>query len=437
MFILWINMPQKTFNRPQKPILKLFTALALCFFLIFLIRNNCQTENDTVVEYNTVSSTEIQSVPVEAGLAHIGNLVISISATGISRAVQEVSICPDISGRVVTLSVKEGMKVQKGDLILKLDDTWYRLDFEEVNNNLLSAQARFVDQRFNINWHSTSDSGTVQPQSRLWYVDQNEKEFQKVKNLHKNGKIDRISFDRAKLWYEMACSFAKTDRKTHIANRSGLSRALIDFQKAELKLSHTEVHAPFSGILGDQNVYTGQYIPSNHPCFRLVNLSRLMVEVNCLESEIAEIETGQNAIVRFTAFPGETFPGTITAVNPLVSTETNTCRVTVEIENPDLKIKSGMFAFIDLETRIYSNRFLVPREAILIREDRKLLFVIREGVAKWCYVKTGMGNDLYVEILESTLELQPGEPVLTEGHYTLIHDTPVKITKYHKKNDTK
>ncbi|MFQ5677199.1 MAG: efflux RND transporter periplasmic adaptor subunit, partial [bacterium] len=71
--------------------------------------------------------------------------------------------------------------------------------------------------------------------------------------------------------------------------------------------------------------------------------------------------------------------------------------------------------------------FLVPKEAILIRDQRKLVFIVRDGLAKWCYAETGLENDDFVEILSSTFGLKPGEMVITSGHYTLVHDARVKI----------
>ena len=63
--------------------------------------------------------------------------------------------------------------------------------------------------------------------------------------------------------------------------------------------------------------------------------------------------------------------------------------------------------------QIFKDRLLVPKDAILIRDQRKLLFIVRDGLAKWCYVETGLENEKYVEILSSTFDLKPGELVIT------------------------
>ncbi|MFQ5637297.1 MAG: hypothetical protein ACE5IR_04810 [bacterium] len=69
---------------------------------------------------------------------------------------------------------------------------------------------------------------------------------------------------------------------------------------------------------------------------------------------------------------------------------------------------------------------MVPKEAILICDQRKLVFIVRDGLAKWCYVETGLENEKYVEILDSTFGLKLGERVITSEHYTLVHDARVR-----------
>ena len=184
------------------------------------------------------------------------------------------------------------------------------------------------------------------------------KEYQEAKALFEEGKIDQRAFEEVESWYISAKSFADRKREANVANRSGLTKALISQRRAQLDFSYTLITAPFSGVLGDQDVFLGQQVSPGKECFKLVDLSKLRVEANTLESEIGDIRVGRKATVRFAAFPGENFPGKIAAINPIVDSESKTCRVTVEINNPKLKIKSGMFAFVDrLRAAIDEGRF--------------------------------------------------------------------------------
>jgi RND family efflux transporter MFP subunit len=165
----------------------------------------------------------------------------------------------------------------------------------------------------------------------------------------------------------------------------------------------------------------------------VLDLDPIRVEVQVLEGEVGYLSPGSIARVTLAAFPGETFTGRIATINPLVEAGTRTARVTVLVPNPAGRILPGMYAQVALQTRRYPDRVLVPRSAILERDRRTMLFVYegddRGGRAKWRYVTTGLANDSMVEIVpsEETDSVRPGEVVLTDGHYTLIHDAHVRL----------
>jgi len=420
----------RTFLKAVSKWLIILVILAACVVLFLLLKKKRTTEKKPVEEYKTETSSEVQPVPVEASPAFVGDLVMHVSATGNAEAFREVTICPKISGEVSQLPVEEGSFVHKGDLILKLDARSYQLALDEAEDNLLKAQAAFVDKLTNFGMRKGKTAvANTEASNNQPYVKQMRQEYLKTKALYQQGKCKKKEVEQAKIWYENALAFASKRRETILANRSGLTQALIARKQALLNLSNTEIRAPFSGILGDQKVFVGQHISAGEPCFKLVDLSRMRIKTNVLESEIGDIKVGRKGRVKFVAFPEETFTGKVVAINPIVDSETKTCRVTVEVPNRNGKIKAGMYCFVKIEGKIYKSRFLVPKEAILIRDERKLVFIVRKGLAKWCYVKTGLENESFVEILHSTLNLKPGEFVITKGHYTLIHDAPVKVEK--------
>ena len=90
-----------------------------------------------------------------------------------------------------------------------------------------------------------------------------------------------------------------------------------------------------------------------------------------------------------------------------------------------------MYARVSLEANFFPDRILVPRSAILEKDRRTMLFVFEDGRAKWRYVTTGMENDTQVEILanEETSMVEPGEIVLVDNHFYIIHDAPVTLVE--------
>src|SRR5690606_24478523 len=139
------------------------------------------------------------------------------------------------------------------------------------------------------------------------------------------------------------------------------------------------------------------------------------------------------ARITFAAFPGEEVIGRIETINPLIDRQTRTAKVTVSVPNPAGRILPGMYARVSLEARRFPDRILVPPAAILERDRRTRLFVDdgdeRGGLSKGRYVPTGLENETQVEIVANpeTDMVQPGEIVLTDGHYTLIHDARVRL----------
>jgi Cu(I)/Ag(I) efflux system membrane fusion protein len=182
-------------------------------------------------------------------------------------------------------------------------------------------------------------------------------------------------------------------------------------------------------------VVEGQLVRIGDELLTVVDLDPIKVEAQVLESEVGLLAAGRGASISFAAFPGETFIGRIATINPIVERETRTARVTVTLPNPGGRILPGMYARVSLQARSFADRVLVPRAAILERDRRTMLFVFESegavGLAKWRYVTTGLANDSVVEIVPDpdTEMVEPGEWVLTDGHYTLIHDAQVRLVE--------
>jgi RND family efflux transporter MFP subunit len=180
-------------------------------------------------------------------------------------------------------------------------------------------------------------------------------------------------------------------------------------------------------------VVEGQFVRNGDELLTVVDLDPIKVEVQVLESEVGYLSPGRGASISFSAFPGETFRGTIETINPVVEQQTRTARVTVMVPNPSGRILPGMYARVSLEARTFADRLLVPRAAILERDRRSMLFVFegegQQGLAKWRYVTTGLMNETLVELVPNpdTDMVEPGEVVLIDGHYTLTHDAPIRL----------
>ena len=402
-----------------------FAAIAAFFFILGLAispKSSLLHSSQQYLRSEKSDSLSIEQapVPVEVEPARMGNLVMQMTATGVTRAVRDVAIIPKLSGEVIELPIHEGQFVSKGALLFKLDNREYQLALAEAQDKLLGAEADYGLQ--------------IKERVKNRELQNLSKEFLKEnKNLFSDSINSDDSQMRRELAGDIAAILSGEKQNELVAQKTGLSAAALAVRRAELNLSYTEVRAPFSGYVANLKIRQNQQITTGQEVLHLVDLSPIEVELNVLENEIGLVKVGKEVTVTFPAYPNEVFHGQVYAINPVVDSKTKTTKVIVRLIHTKRRILPGMFAYSKIEGRIFKNRLLVPRNAILIRDQRKLLFIVRNGLAKWCYVKTGLENERCVEILDSALGLKAGELVVTKGQYTLVHDQKVVVQKNNEK----
>jgi membrane fusion protein, multidrug efflux system len=322
------------------------------------------------------------AIPVKGVPAVRDTLVVSVTAAGEAQGWKQAVVVAQVAGRINALPVRENDPVGAGRLLVGLDAAEYGLAVEQAQAALAQAQANFREATL--------------------------------------------------LDDEIRDARLRADREAFARSKTGVDGAEVGLRKAQLDLSRTRISAPFAGRVASLKVVPGQWVRAGDELMTVVALDPIRVEVQVLESEVGFLSPGRTARVSFAAFP-QPFTGTIQTMNPVVESGTRTARVTVVVPNPGGRILPGMYARVSLEARRFADRVLVPRSAILERDRRTMLFVFdgsgTTGLAKWRYVTTGLQNDSMVEIVPSaeTDSVKPGEVVLTEGHYTLIHDARVRL----------
>ncbi len=331
-------------------------------------------------------STEV-AIAVEGAEVVRDTLVLSVTASGQAEAWRRARLTAEVAGRVDRLPVQESDRIAAGAVVLALDPVDRQLALEEAEVGLREAEAQYREQ---------------------------------------------LLFD------EDLPDDVREEREAAARIRSGLNRAEIQLRRAQIELDRTRVRAPFPGRVASVEVVPGQRVAQGAELMTIVDLDPVKVQVQVLEGELAYLAPGGRAEIRFSAFPEETFRGTIETINPLVEQETRTARVTVLVPNPNGRILPGMYARVRLEAERIPDRILVPRSAILERDRRTMLFVVEDGRAKWRYVTTGLENDELVEIVADpeTGIVEPGEVVLTAGHFTLTHDASIRLVDDYRSADT-
>jgi len=174
------------------------------------------------------------------------------------------------------------------------------------------------------------------------------------------------------------------------------------------------LRAPVGGVVVEKLVTQGQRVMAGDALLRIVDLSRIWVEGEVFERDLASLRTGQPATVELQALPGETRTGRISYVYPTLDATTRTARVRVELPNPGLALKPGMYATLRF-TPAADTALTVPRSAVLVTGERALAFLKRpDGAYEPRAVVVGRTTEDRLEILSG---LAAGDSVVASGTF--------------------
>ncbi len=411
-----------------KKILVLFLVVviggSLYYFLVMKQGNlSSEKETDENISEEVVETTGTP-LPVKVEPVKRGELVIGLRSPGEARTDQMAVLKTEVSGKVEVMHVREGQFVEKGQLLVELDDREFRLEVERAEASRLKILSELMlDNQF-------AEKNTIGDASFIKIIEDEKKMYEKVSQQYQEGLVSEEEFERAFKKFETVMIESGQKKDDIMAATKGLTQQEISVKKARLNLEKTRITAPFSGIITDIKVSEQQQVTASYELFTVVNTGRVSVHARVLESEIGKMRIGREVNLFFSAFPDEVIKGKVKVVSPIVNSEDKTCRVSVSIAQSGIEIKPGMHAEVEIEAEIYENRLLVPQEAIVVRSGKKMVFVVEEDMAIRRDIETGQENEYFAEVLENTesdFGLREGDVVIVEGHYTLAQNARVRI----------
>ncbi len=334
---------------------------------------------------------------------------IERSVTGVSSGTVEplrrVRLQPLMPLKVKEVNFKEGDRVRKGDIIVKLDDAESAIKLDLRKAALRSAEFRLHE---------------IEERHRL--ARQN---YERSKPLYAEGLMPESRFD------EITSQFAVTGKEYEIA-RNALNEARLGIRLAEEELEKTNIRATFDGVISFLNATPGElpeyYLSSqtgivsqagitsleSEPFCELIDDSVLKIKVPFDETDIKLIKPGQKVNVTSDADPGRVFAGSVIYVSPVVSKAADQNRtVDVEIKfnqmNKDrLPVGASVDTEIILETK--NGAVIVSTNAVIERDASKFVYAVSEGRIRKITVKTGISSWEFIEILDGVKE---GDLVIT------------------------
>jgi RND family efflux transporter MFP subunit len=246
---------------------------------------------------------------------------------------------------------------------------------------------------------------------------------------------------RAKIQYDKACTsmqdvliaqgynFSDSSRIAPqvwkiASDKSGLTEAKINLESAQNNYQNTTLKAPFKGVIANMRLKEHSMVSLSEVFCTLIDNSVFNAEFQVLESEIGNITLGQSVLA--ISFSADSIPktGIVTEINPLVD-ENGLITVRAQIKNINKNLYEGMNVRITIR-KACPQRLVLPKQAVLQRQGKEVVFSLENGHAIWNYVKTGDENSDYYTIVEG---LKPGMKIIISNNLNIGHDAEVEVAK--------
>jgi membrane fusion protein (multidrug efflux system) len=307
-----------------------------------------------------VVAVEAKRQPVSESLSLIGSIVAN----------EIVEIKAETEGIVEQINFDEGQKVEKGTLILKLDETKFAASLAQAEANYKLTQSN----------------------------------FERAKQLFRDKLISQQDYDQT------SSSFLAGEAAVELMRR---------------QLRDARVSAPCSGITGARMISPGQVVSRNTTLTWLVDLATVKVEVKVPEKFLRQVQPGRPLEFKVAAYPDEVFRGEVYFFSPQLDESTRRALVKARIANPEVKLKAGMFAELNLTLRLKDDALVIPEPALILNGDEFSVFAIDPKTnAVVRPIKVGLRMPGKAEVLTG---LAAGERVVVEGHQKLRPGAAVRL----------
>lgn len=257
-------------------------------------------------------------------------------------------------------------------------------------------------------------------------IELEDKEFEnniKLNSLKLNLEITKQVFDKQQSLYDkggVTLSELKNAEINYI-------NASYSYEDALLRLQKMHVKAPFSGVIIDLPYYTpGVKVDANILLAKIMDYSKLFLEVNLPEKTMGETKSGQ--VVRITNYtlPNDTLLGTVSQLSPAIDAETRSYKGLILVNNPRLLLRPGMYVKGEIVVASAENAIVVPKEIIISKQRGNSVFVVEKGIAYERIVEFGLENPQEVQIISG---LKMNEQLVVKGFETLRDRSKVKEMK--------
>ncbi len=390
----------------KKKTLFVIIGVAIALIILLVVGKKAGWFGDSG-NYKEVELTEIQLMDITE----------TVAATGKIQPEIEVKLSSEVSGEIISLPVKEGQSVAKGDLLVKINPDIYKSSLQRAEANLENMRGSYNQTRASLK--------------------QAEANYNRNKSLYEKGVISNAEWVAIVSEYEVAQATKESAFYNMKSSAAGVTEAQDNLQR-------TNIYAPMDGTISRLDAELGERVVGTQQMagteiLRVANLSNMEIEVDVNENDIVKVEVGDSANVEVDSYLSREFKGLVTEISNSADVELTSDQVTnfkvkvriLEDSYSDLlegrpdnysPFRPGMTATADIVTERGKNIIGVPISAIVVKTDApdgemiEGVFVKQGEEAKFRKVTTGIQDGSNIAITEG---LEEGEEVIT-GPYSTV-----------------
>ncbi|MGI5912542.1 MAG: efflux RND transporter periplasmic adaptor subunit [Syntrophomonadaceae bacterium] len=367
--------------------IKRWLGIFMVLIIVLSLSSGCGKQTETVKE----TELSVSVVTVEKR-----DIAQAVKYPGTVRGVNEVYIMPKVAARVTGIYVKPGDMVKVGQTLITLD----RTDFEAAIKQGEAAVAM-------------AEAGKKANDIQLENARLN---YERTKKLFEAGAASQQQLETAQVSYEVLASGSA---------EAALEQARAGLLSAQTQLKYCTITSPINGVVGSINLSLGDTASPQSPAAAVTDTSLLEIETLVSESEVSYIKTGDEVDILIKAVSDKTLKGKVDSVSNVPDPVKRNYVVKVVLDNPDSKIKSGMFAEVIISTLNKQDVLCVPLSAVIPRSGRETIYTVdKDNRAREIDVKTGLRDNSYVEIMSG---VKAGDKVITKGNTLVNEGTLVRV----------
>jgi len=383
---------------------------------------------------------------VETAKVQKDDFEIIYNYSGTAEYAGKRKISAQIGGEITNIYVKEGQKVEKGDLLVKIDG-------QELKNNLSSAEAVVKEAEIALKKaklaKEISRNNLAESQAALKEAESNyyqwQNDYERDKKLYQKNAIAEAKFEQTKTQFQKAgaqlerakAALGSAEKSVEIADldvettAERLKKARNELENSRLKFKDTEIRSPISAEIVNEFAEEGEFTTAGQPLFEIAESDRVEIKVQIGMNSLQKLNVGSKALISSPALKQKEAEAVVSEISSTTDPKTRTTEVTLELKD-NIKLKDGAFVSAALIVEKLTDVLIVPEKAIFNYQAAPHVYLIKEGIAVRQRVETGASNGYQTVVTSS---LSEGDQIAVSNLNDLQDRTKVYLSEQENGDD--